>query len=189
MDVSENGQLRRLATGIGKVVDTTTSGEAGEVEARAFLVERPGKPDVVIAGSAGSTVVLGLLVDKESAPSGMAAARVLVNERSDVLRPGRVVTLPAGAPGARSVRGSTGAFAVVPSSAAGLPSSVDLLAVHAYPPLSEWEKATLDEVQSAVPDLVSRFRPPKSRGAKSAPPKKAPAATKTVVRRRPSERS
>lgn len=189
MDVSENGQLRRLATGIGKVVDTTTSGEAGEVEARAFLVERAGKPDVVIAGSAGSTVVLGLLVDKESAPSGMAAARVLVNERSDVLRPGRVVTLPAGAPGARSVRGSTGAFAVVPSSAAGLPSSVDLLAVHAYPPLSEWEKATLDEVQSAVPDLVSRFRPPKSRGAKSAPPKKAPAATKTVVRRRPSERS
>lgn len=186
MDVSENGQLRRLATSIGNVIGTSTSGEAGEVEARAFHIERAGLPDVVIAGSAGSTMILGLLVDKESAHSGMAAARVLVNERSDVLRPGRVVTLPAGAPGARSVRGSTGAFAVVPSSAAGLPKAVDLLAVHAFPPLSEWEKATLEEVQSAVPDLVSRFRPPKSRVAKAAAAKKAPTATKTVVRRRPS---
>lgn len=186
MDVSENGQLRRLAATLGKIVGTSISGERGDIEARAFHVERTGQPDVVIAGSAASTVVLGLLVESDGAPSGMAAARVLVHERSDVLRPGRVVTLPAGAPGTRSVRGSTGSFAVVPSAAAGLPSSVDLLAVHAFPPLSEWEQATLDEVQSAIPDLVSRFRPPKPRGAKAMPVKKSAPSTKTVVRRRPS---
>ncbi len=185
MDVSENGQLRRLASSIGKIVETSTSGDAGEVDARAFLIERTGKPNVVLAGSAASTVVLALLVDGESASSGMAAARVLVHERGDVLRAGRVVSLPAGAPGTRSVRGSTGSFAVVPSSAASLPAAVDLLAVHAYPPLSEWEAATLDEVQSAIPDLVSRFRPPKPRGGKTTPPKKPPSVARTVVRRRP----
>lgn len=188
MDVSENGQLRRIASALGNIVGTSTSGEGGDVDARAFHVERKGQPDVVVAGSAAHTVVLGMLAEAASATTAMAAARVLVHERGDVLRPGRVVTLPAGAPGARSVRGSTGAFAVVPTAAAGLPSSVDLLAVHAPPPLSEWEKATLDEVREAVPDLVSRFRPPKARASKTGMmPKAAPLKTTVVRRRRSSD--
>jgi hypothetical protein len=183
MDVAENGPLARIAKGLGEVVATSVTGEAGDVEARAFHVSRRGAPDVIVGGSAASTVVVALLVPTENAAVGMAAARVLATERGDQLRPGRVVTLPAGAAGARSVRGSTGAFACVPASAADLPKAVDILAVHAHPPLSEWEKATLDEVTSAVPDLVSRFRPPKSRAAKKAPAGKS-ASARTVVRRR-----
>jgi hypothetical protein len=187
MDVSEQGQLRRIAAGLGTIIATSTSGEAGEVDARAFHVARAGQPHVVVAGSVASGVVLAMLTDTEGAASAMAAARVLVHERGDVVRPGLVVTLRAGASGARSVRGSTGAFAIVSAATAELPSSVDVLAVHAFPPLSEWERASLEEVQQVVPDLVSRFRPPKPRGAKAAPPKRVSSAPSTIVRRRPKE--
>lgn len=183
MDISETGQLGRLAKGLGDVVDTSVTDEGGEVFARAFHVRRRGQPDLVVAGSTTSGVVVGLLTDGDGALVGMAAARVLAHVRGDELRAGRVVSIPAGAPGARSVRGSTGSFAIVPSSAGDLPRSIDVLAVHAPPPVSEWEKATLDEVRGAVPDLVSRFKKPKARGS-AGPKKKAPAGKRTVVRRR-----
>ncbi|MFZ9890109.1 MAG: hypothetical protein ACO3JL_21635, partial [Myxococcota bacterium] len=182
MDLSENGQLRRLCTSVGKVVGTSISGESGEVEARAFHIERSGKPHVVVAGSTSSTLIVGMLVEAEGAASGMAAARVLVNERSDALRSGHIVTLPAGATGSRSVRGSTGAFAVIPAAEAGLPQAIDLLLVHAFPPLCEWEKASIDEVRSEVPDLVSRFKPPKPRLGTASAPRKPTPTSKTVVR-------
>jgi hypothetical protein len=189
MDTGETGELARLAKTLGDVIGTSVTDDSGEVEARAFHIQRPGKPDLVIAGSVASSLVVALLVPRESATVGMAAARVLANERGDQLKPGKIVSLPAGAQGSRSVRGSTGTFAIVGASHAGLHRGVDLLAVHAYPPLSEWEEATSDEVKSAVPDLVSRFRPVRSpaRGgrSKSTPPKPAgPAKAKTVLRRR-----
>lgn len=189
MDIHEHGPLKQLASSLGRILDTSTSGEAGEVEARAFHIERAAKPDLVIAASVTSTDVVAMLVERDGAANAMAACRVLVQERGDALRPGRVVTLPAGAPGARSVRGSTGAFAIVDPSAAQLPSSVDVLAVHAQPPLSEWEEATREEVLDAVPDLISRFRAPKPRlgskaAAKSSLLAKPPPARTTVMRRR-----
>lgn len=185
MDVHENGQLRRIASSLGTIVETTVSGEGGEVDARAFHVERKGKPHVVVAGSVSSTVVLAMLVEAEHAATAMAAARVLVAFRGDVLKPGKVVSLPAGAAGARSVRGSTGAFAILSASSANLPSGIDRLAVHALEPISEWEEATLEEVQAQDPDLLSRFRAPKPRGAKSSFLAKPPPSTqKKVVRRR-----
>lgn len=184
MDTGETGELARLARTLGEVLGTSVTDDSGEVEARAFHIERKGKPDLVIAGSVTSSRVIALLVPRESATVGMAAARVLANERGDQLKAGKIVSLPAGAQGSRSVRGSTGTFAMVAASQAGLHRGVDLLAVHAYPPLSEWEEATSDEVKSAVPDLVSRFRPTKSR-SRSTPPKAAePAKKKTVLRRR-----
>jgi hypothetical protein len=184
MDLGETGELARLAKTLGDVIGTSVTDDSGDVEARAFHIERKGKPDLVIAGSVASSLVVGLLVPRESATVGMAAARVLTNERGSQLKAGKVVSLPAGAQGSRSVRGSTGTFAMISASQAGLHRGVDLLAVHAYPPLSEWEEATSEEVKSAVPDLVSRFRPVKSR-SKSSPPRPAgPAKTKTVLRRR-----
>lgn len=184
MDVHENGQLRRIASSLGTIVESTVSGEAGEIDARAFHVERKGKPHVVVAASVSSTVVLAMLVEAEHAATAMAAARVLVTFRGDVLRPGKVVSLPAGAPGARSVRGSTGAFAILAASSAELPSTIDRLAVHAQAPISEWEEATLEEVQGQDPDLVSRFKAPKPRGAKASFLAKPPPSAQTKVLRR-----
>jgi hypothetical protein len=183
VDVGEYGQLARIAKSLGDVKATSVSDDAGDVQARAFHVSRSGQPDLVVGASAASTVVVALLVPSENAAVGMAAARVLAHERGDMLRSGRVVTLPAGAPGTRSVRGSTGAFAIIPASVADLPKSIDVVAVHAQPPMSEWEKATLDEVKSAAPDFVSHFRAPKSRakGSGAAP---RPTGKKTVMRRR-----
>lgn len=184
MDVSERGPLRRIASSLGEIVATTTSEEAGDVDARAFHVARPGGAHVVIGGSVTSSVVVAMLCEESGALSAMAAVRVLVLERGDLLTPERVVTLPAGARGARSVRGSTGAFAIVSASAAGLPETVDVVAVHAQPPVSEWEHATLDEVSAAYPGLISQFRPPKPRGLAAAPKRPATAGRATVLRRR-----
>lgn len=184
MDTGESGELARLAKTLGDVLATSVTDDSGEVDARAFHIERKGKPDLVIAGSTASSLVVGLLVPRDSALIGMAAARVLVNDRSDQLKAGKIVSLPAGAQGSRSVRGSTGTFAMIGASQAGLHRGVDLLAVHAYPPLSEWEEATGDEVKSAVPDLVSRFRPTKSRAKTAVPKAGGPSKTKTVLRRR-----
>ena len=112
MDTSETGELARLAKQLGDVLSTSVTDDTGDVEARAFHVQRPGKPDIVVAGSVASSKVVAMLVPSESATVGMAAVRVLANERGDQLKPGKIVSLPAGAQGSRSVRGSTGSFAM-----------------------------------------------------------------------------
>lgn len=182
MDVSDGGKLFKLAGSLGKVVGTSPLDEDLERLALALHVERAGASPIVVAGSANHDDVLALYPETETAIAAMAAARVLIHERAFDLRPGVVLTLVAGAAGSRSVRGGTGAFAIVDAKALGLPTWITAFAVSAPPPVCNWEKATLDEVKSVVPDLVSRF--PRPRKAKDGPMKPASSGPRTIIRRR-----
>src|SRR5688572_12986055 len=112
MDVADKGKLYNLAATIGPVVGAAPLDEDLERHALALHVERPGKPPLAVAASAYHDDVIGMFLDPDAAQAGMLAARVLVHERADDIKAGRVLTLVAGAPGSRSVRGGTGAYAL-----------------------------------------------------------------------------
>ena len=183
MDVSSEGKLVRLAKSLGKVVGEAPLEEDLERLALGVHVQRDGAPPLALAASAYHDGVVAMYLEPDTAVAAMSAARALVHDRADDLSAGRVLTLLAGAKGARSVRGGTGAYALVDPKAVELPTWVTVFAVGAPPPVCNWEKATLDEVRLYVPDFVTRF--PKPRKAKDASPSKpSSSGPRTVIRRR-----
>lgn len=185
MDVNDRGAFERKVSEFGAISgrSVTEEGPGGDRLALGLFVDRGKEPGVAFGASVASSVVVAVLADASQSTTAMAAARVLAAERGDALRAGLVATIPAGVPGSQSIRGSTGAFAIVSPSEVDLPKWVDHLAVHAPRPLCDWERATLDEVRGAVFDLVSRFALTKGQREKIAAQKKA-SASRTVVRRR-----
>lgn len=185
MDINDRGAFERKVSEFGTISQRSVTEEAsgGDRLALGLYVDRGKAPGVAFGASVASSVVVAVLADSSQATTAMAAARVLAAERGDALRSGQVSTIPAGVPGSQSIRGSTGAFAIVPASEGELPKWVDHLAVHAPRPLCDWERATLDEVKGSVFDLVSRFALTKGQREKIAAKKKA-SASRTVVRRR-----
>ncbi len=185
MDVNDRGAFERRVSEFGTIShrSVTEESQGGDRLALGLFVDRGAQPGVAFGASIASSVVVAVLADSGQAATAMAAARVLAAERGDALRAGLVATIPAGVPGSQSIRGSSGAFAIVSPAEVQLPKWVDHLAVHAPRPLCDWERATLDEVKGAVFDLVSRFALTKGQREKLAAKKKASAA-RTVVRRR-----